>query len=323
MTTLVTIQNLTKRYPPRNGKGEGNLAVKGINLTIEQGEIFSLLGPNGAGKTTTINMMSGLLEPTSGDVVIGGYSIAKNPLAVKKLIGVVPQEIALYPELSARANLEFFGRLQGLHGAELAKRCDEVLTFIGLRERQRERIDTFSGGMKRLVNIGVALLHKPTLVFMDEPTVGVDPQSRRSILDAVKQLNQQGMTVLYTTHYMEEAEELSDRVGIMDHGELIACGKQIELIQQTDVRDAIVLKFAPERIGEARQALSALPFISALEQEGELGDKLRVLSERGRQALPHIIRALDDHGLIPSAIQIVEPNLETVFLQLTGRALRD
>jgi len=311
MTTLVTIQNLTKRYPPRNGKGEGNLAVKGINLTIEQGEIFSLLGPNGAGKTTTINMMSGLLEPTSGDVIIGGHSIAKNPLAVN------------YPELSARANLEFFGRLQGLHGAELAKRCDEVLTFIGLRERQRERIDTFSGGMKRRVNIGVGLLHKPTLVFMDEPTVGVDPQSRRSILDAVKQLNQQGMTVLYTTHYMEEAEELSDRVGIMDHGELIACGKQIELIQQTDVRDAIVLKFAPERIGEARQALSALPFISALEQEGELGDKLRVLSDHGRQALPHIIRALDDHNLIPSAIQIVEPNLETVFLQLTGRALRD
>ncbi|MDW8298892.1 MAG: ABC transporter ATP-binding protein [Anaerolineae bacterium] len=323
MATLVEIKNLSKRYPPRNGKGEGTLAVKHMNLTIDQGEIFSLLGPNGAGKTTTISIMSGLLEPTEGDVIIGGHSVTKNPLAVKKLIGVVPQEVALYPELSARANLEFFGKLQGLRGKELAKRCDEVLEFIGLRERQRERIDTFSGGMKRRVNIGVGLLHKPTLVFMDEPTVGVDPQSRRNILDAVKLLNQQGMTVLYTTHYMEEAQELSHRVGIMDHGELIACGKQIELIQQTNVRDAIVLKFSPEQAQQARQALKDLPLISTIVPEGEHGEKLRLTSDRGRAALPHVVRALDDIGLIPDAIQIVEPNLETVFLQMTGRALRD
>ncbi|MCS6870133.1 MAG: ABC transporter ATP-binding protein [Anaerolineae bacterium] len=307
MATLVEIKNLSKRYPPRNGKGEGTLAVKHMNLTIDQGEIFSLLGPNGAGKTTTISIMSGLLEPTEGDVIIGGHSVTKNPLAVKKLIGVVPQEVALYPELSARANLEFFGKLQGLRGKELAKRCDEVLEFIGLRERQRERIDTFSGGMKRRVNIGVGLLHKPTLVFMDEPTVGVDPQSRRNILDAVKLLNQQGMTVLYTTHYMEEAQELSHRVGIMDHGELIACGKQIELIQQTNVRDAIVLKFSPEQAQQARQALKDLPLISTIVPEGEHGEKLRLTSDRGRAALPHVVRALDDIGLIPDAIQIVEP----------------
>lgn len=323
MGTLVEIRNLSKRYPPKNGTGEGTLAVKNMNLTIEQGEIFSLLGPNGAGKTTTINIMSGLLEPTEGDVIIGGHSVTKNPLAVKKLIGVVPQEIALYPELSARANLEFFGKLQGLRGKELAKRCDEVLEFIGLRERQRERINTFSGGMKRRVNIGVGLLHKPSLVFMDEPTVGVDPQSRRNILDAVKQLNQQGMTVLYTTHYMEEAQELSDRVGIMDRGELIACGKQIELIQQTNARDAIVLKFTPEHVAQVQQALQTLPLISAITVEGEHGDKLRLLSERGRLALPHVVRVLDEIGMIPDAIQIVEPNLETVFLHMTGRALRD
>ncbi|MFN7209469.1 MAG: ABC transporter ATP-binding protein [Aggregatilineales bacterium] len=323
MTILVEIRNLTKRYPPRNGKGEGTLAVKNLSLSIQQGEIFSLLGPNGAGKTTTINIMSGLLAPSEGDVIIGGYSVTQNPLAVKRLIGVVPQEIALYPELSARANLEFFGKLQGLGGKELAKRCDEVLEFIGLRERQRERVDTFSGGMKRRVNIGVGLLHKPTLVFMDEPTVGVDPQSRRSILDAVKLLNRQGMTVLYTTHYMEEAEELSHRVGIMDRGELIACGKQIELIQQTEVRDAIVLKFPPERMAQAQGALEHLPLISAVVLEGEHGERLRLLSERGRAALPHVIHALDEIGLIPDAIQIVEPNLEAVFLQLTGRALRD
>jgi ABC-2 type transport system ATP-binding protein len=323
MTPLVEIHGLKKRYAPKNGASEGNLAVKGISLSIQKGEIFSLLGPNGAGKTTTISIMSGLIAPTEGDVIIGGHSISNNAVAVKKLIGVVPQEIALYPELSARANLEFFGRLQGLSGAVLAKRCDEVLDFIGLRDRQRERIDTFSGGMKRRVNIGVGLLHKPALVFMDEPTVGVDPQSRRSILDAVKALNQQGMTVLYTTHYMEEAEELSDRVGIMDHGELIALGKQIELIQQTGVKDAIILKLAPEHIETAQALLRALPVINSVEVEGEHSDKLHLLSERGRQALPHVIRALDEATMIPTAIQISEPNLESVFLHLTGRALRD
>lgn len=323
MTPLVEIHGLKKRYAPKNGAGEGTLAVKGISLSIQKGEIFSLLGPNGAGKTTTISIMSGLIAPTEGDVIIGGHSITKNAVAVKKLIGVVPQEIALYPELSARTNLEFFGRLQGLGGAALAKRCDEVLEFIGLRDRQRERIDTFSGGMKRRVNIGVGLLHKPTLVFMDEPTVGVDPQSRRSILDAVKALNQQGMTVLYTTHYMEEAEELSDRVGIMDHGELIALGKQIELIQQTGVKDAIILKLPSEHIEAAQTLLRALPVISNVEVDSDHSDKLHLLSDRGRQALPHVIRALDEANMIPTAIQISEPNLESVFLHLTGRALRD
>ncbi|MCC7208247.1 MAG: ABC transporter ATP-binding protein, partial [Anaerolineae bacterium] len=217
MTPIVEIRNLQKRYKPTPGASEkdrsGHLAVNDISFTIERGEIFSLLGPNGAGKTTTISMMSGLLTPTAGEVIIDGHSITTEPIAAKKLMGVVPQEIALYPELSARANLEFFGRLYGLDGAELAKRCDEVLGFIDLRDRQRERVDTFSGGMKRRVNIGVGLLHRPALVFMDEPTVGVDPQSRRSILDAVKDLNRQGMTVLYTTHYMEEASELSHRIG--------------------------------------------------------------------------------------------------------------
>src|SRR5262249_52280540 len=158
-------------------------------------------------------------SPTEGDVFIDGHSITKEPIACKKLIGVVPQEIALYPQLTARANLEFFGKMYSLGGADLAHRCDEVLDFIGLKDRQNERVESYSGGMKRRVNIGVGLLHKPELVFMDEPTVGIDPQSRRSILDAVKLLNQQGMTVLYTTHYMEEAQELSNRVGIFDHGE--------------------------------------------------------------------------------------------------------
>lgn len=289
MATFVEIHNLVKRYPPKPGSAdkEGLLAVKGINLTIEEGEIFSFLGPNGAGKSTTISIMSGLLSPTEGDVIIGGQSITKAPMKVKAMIGVVPQEIALYAELSARANLEFFGKMYGLGGAELAKRCDEVLEFIDLKDRQKERIDTFSGGMKRRVNIGVGLLHQPKLVFMDEPTVGVDPQSRRSILDAVKHLNQQGMTVLYTTHYMEEAEELSDRVGIIDHGKIIGVGKQIELLQQIGEQDALLVKVGAEQAERAAQVTSAVAGVAQVRVEE---DKIRLLAARGRQVLPSVIK---------------------------------
>ncbi|MEP7290017.1 MAG: ABC transporter ATP-binding protein [Chloroflexota bacterium] len=324
MTPIIEIRNLKKRYPPSSAAKDkqGILAVKGINLSIERGEIFSLLGPNGAGKTTTISMMSGLLTPTEGDVIIDGKSIVKEPIEVKKRIGVVPQEIALYPDLSARRNLEFFGKLYGLGGTDLAKRCDEVLEFIGLKDRQQDHVSAFSGGMKRRVNIGVGLLHKPLIVFMDEPTVGVDPQSRRNILDTVKLLNQQGMTVLYTTHYMEEAEELSNRVGIIDHGELIACGTEGELIQQVGEKDVILLKLG-EQTEQALGIVKAIPGIdSATAEEGDSG-KLRLLAGRGRQVLPAVIRTLDEAHLLPQSIEIVEPNLEAVFLHMTGRALRD
>jgi ABC-2 type transport system ATP-binding protein len=322
MTPIVEIRNLTKRYAPNAESKEGNLAVKGVSLAIEQGEIFSLLGPNGAGKSTTINIMSGLLSPTEGDVIIDGHSIVKEPVEVKKHIGVVPQEIALYPDLSARRNLEFFGKMYGLGGAELARRCEEVLEFIDLKDRQNERIDTFSGGMKRRVNIAVGLLHRPRLVFMDEPTVGVDPQSRRGILDAVKSLNQQGMTVLYTTHYMEEAEELSDRVGIIDHGVLIACGKQGDLITQVGEKDAILLKMG-DKAAQALEIAKQVPGIDSAVVEDGNGHKLRLLAGRGRQALPAVLKALDDSGFLPQSIEVIEPNLEAVFLHLTGRALRD
>jgi ABC-2 type transport system ATP-binding protein len=319
---IIEIRDLKKRYAATGKAKEGNLAVKGINLTIERGEIFSLLGPNGAGKTTTISMMSGLLSPTEGDVIIDGKSIVKEPIEVKKRIGVVPQEIALYPELSARRNLEFFGKMYGLSGSDLAKRCDEALEFIGLRDRQNDRIDTFSGGMKRRVNIGVGLLHKPLVVFMDEPTVGVDPQSRRSILDAVKDLNKQGMTVLYTTHYMEEAEELSHRVGIIDHGELIACGKEGDLIRQVGEKDEILLKLGDQ----AQSALEVVKTVQGIDnvsyEDGDSGT-LRLLTSRGRQSLAAVITALADAGFTPHSIEVREPNLEAVFLHLTGRALRD
>src|SRR5512144_1205751 len=234
MSSILEVNNLVKQY------GDFT-AVKGISFDIKEGEIFSLLGPNGAGKTTTISMLSTLYAPTSGDAKIGGHSITKEPMAVKQVIGVVPQEIALYEDLTARENLIFWGQIYGLSGGSLNSRVDEVLEQIGLTDKAKNRVKTYSGGMKRRVNIGVGLLHKPRLLFMDEPTVGIDPQSRRAILDTVKDLNEQGMTVLYTTHYMEEAEELSDRVGIIDHGQLIALGTQKELTQQVGETETLIL----------------------------------------------------------------------------------
>ena len=244
MPSILEVQNLVKKY------GDFT-AVKGISFDIKEGEIFSLLGPNGAGKTTTISMLSTLYTPTSGDATIGGHSVTKNPMAVKQVIGVVPQDIALYEELTARENLIFWGQMYGLSGNALNNRVDEVLEQIGLTDKAKNRVKTYSGGMKRRVNIGVGLLHKPRLLFMDEPTVGIDPQSRRAILDTVKDLNKQGMTLLYTTHYMEEAQELSDRVGIIDHGELIALGTQDELTKQVGQAETLILHIGENEDPEA------------------------------------------------------------------------
>ena len=224
MEKAIEVQNLHKAFGERQ-------AVQGIDFSVEKGEIFSLLGPNGAGKTTTISMLSCLLRPDEGDALVMGHSIRTDPLGVKSSLGVVPQEIALYEDMSARENLVFWGKMYGLRGAALRKRVDEVLEIIGLTDRAREYIKKYSGGMKRRVNIGVALLHKPQVIYMDEPTVGIDPQSRRNILDSVVALKGQGMTVLYTTHYMEEAQELSDHIAIMDNGKMIASGTNAELVK--------------------------------------------------------------------------------------------
>ncbi len=330
---MLQTHDLAKTF--RRPDGSELQAVKGIDLQIRKGEIFSLLGPNGAGKTTTISMISGLLEPTRGDATIGGFSITRQPLQAKKLLGVVPQEVALYPSLNARQNLEFFGKMYGLRGAQLAGRVDEVLDFIGLRDRQKDKVEAFSGGMKRRLNVGVGLLHQPQLVYMDEPTVGIDPQSRRRILDTVKQLQaEHGMTVLYTTHLMEEAQELSDRVGIIDHGEVIALGTQGELIQRVGEEDQLVFKVGDypvdpsmlQRIQEQVQGVTRATYDppgEGGESQTNLSGLIVVQAKRGRKALPDIIQLIEGAGIEIQSVEVREPDLEAVFLDLTGRALRD
>lgn len=314
MPPILEVSSLTKHY--------GDFAaVKGISFDIQAGEIFSLLGPNGAGKTTTISMLSTLFAPTNGDAWVGGYSIRKDPMAVRGIIGVVPQELALYEDLSARENLSFWGQMYGLSGRELKQRIEQVLAQIGLSERANQRISAYSGGMKRRVNIGVGLLHRPRLLFMDEPTVGIDPQSRRAILDTVKGLNQQGMTVLYTTHYMEEAQELSDRVGIIDHGEMIALGTQQELTHQVGQADTLVLHLnESDDAGALAQAVRNLPEV----RRADITDhSVTIITPSAEDLLALVITHANEIGVKIRSLDIQEPNLEAVFLHLTGRALRD
>src|SRR3990172_3839944 len=314
MTVILEVNKLVKKY------GDFT-AVNGINFDIQEAEIFSLLGPNGAGKTTTISVLSTLYTPTSGDAIIGGHSVARNPIAVRKLIGVVPQDLALYDDLTAKENLAFWGQMYDLSGKELQKRIDQVLDQIGLKDHANKRIKTFSGGMKRRVNIGVGLLHQPRMLFMDEPTVGIDPQSRRAILDSVKELNRQGMTVLYTTHYMEEAQELSNRVGIIDHGDLIALGTQAELTRQVGEYESLELKLgemdAPEPMAIALRTLEGVVRADVIDHS------ITIITPDAEQVLAPAVSIANNQNIKIHSVTIQEPNLEAVFLHLTGRALRD
>jgi ABC-2 type transport system ATP-binding protein len=314
MTSILNVENLSKKY------GDFT-AVKGISFDIKEGEIFSLLGPNGAGKTTTISMLSTLYNPSGGDASIAGFSIKNNPMAVRKLIGVVPQDLALYEDLTARENLVFWGQMYNLRGKSLNMRVDEVLEQIGLSDKAKNRVKTYSGGMKRRVNIGVGLLHKPRLLFMDEPTVGIDPQSRRAILETVKELNNLGMTVLYTTHYMEEAAELSNRVGIMDHGELIALGTQKELTQQVGQSETLILHLGES--DDPNELVKALANIHGVSNASVVDHQVSVITPEAEEILAEVVGKANEHGIKIRSIDIQEPNLEAVFLQLTGRALRD
>ncbi len=308
----IQVQDLKKSFGDHQ-------AVQGVSFDVRQGEIFSLLGPNGAGKSTTISMLAGLLAPTSGDASIMGHSIKTDGANAKKALGVVPQDIALYPDLSARENLDFWGKMYGLRGKQLKQRVDETLQVIGLADRQKGHIETFSGGMKRRVNIGVALLHKPDVVIMDEPTVGIDPQSRRHILDNVKDLNKQGMTVLYTTHYMEEATELSDHIAIMDQGQIIAYGtlEELQKLVGEQARLELTVNTEAEKVLEPWRAVEGVSRVVGSD------GMLTVLVNDSNLVLPRLFEAATRAGARITSVEIHEPNLETVFLHLTGRALRD
>jgi ABC-2 type transport system ATP-binding protein len=308
----IQVENLRKAF------GE-NQAVQGVSFEVMEGEIFSLLGPNGAGKTTTISMLSCLLRPDDGDARVMGHSIRTDDMGVKSVLGVVPQEIALYEDLTARENLMFWGKMYDLRGSALKARVNEVLDVIGLSDRANDRVGKYSGGMKRRVNIGVALLHKPKVIYMDEPTVGIDPQSRRNILDSVVALKQQGMTVLYTTHYMEEAQELSDHIGIMDHGKMITCGTNEELIKLVgeQTRIDLTVNVEPNKILEAWRNTAGVQHVTVEEQ------KISVLVTDSNAVLPRLFEAAARVPVRITSVDIREPNLEAVFLHLTGRALRD
>ncbi len=322
---ILTVKDLRKSFNSFE-------AVKGISFSVLKGEIFSLLGPNGAGKTTTISMLSCLIEPTSGTAEIAGHAIPGDTLNVRRAIGVVPQEIALYDALTARQNLEFWGALYDMSGKALQQRIDEVLEQVGLNDRAKDKVKTFSGGMKRRINIAAGLLHKPQLLFMDEPTVGIDPQSRRRILDMVRELRAEGMTVLYTTHYMEEAEELSDRVGIIDQGKLIALGTQAELTQLVGEQESLRLHLAQD----AAQTLAGIAGANGADGHVSLFDNLpgvvgataadhQVIinvTDAG-EALARVVGRANEAGLQIRSVDIEEPNLEAVFLHLTGRGLRN
>ena len=309
---VLAARDLRKRY----GELE---AVKGVSFEIHEGETYGLLGPNGAGKTTTISMVCGLLTRDAGEVTLDGQAIDVGAVAAKAGIGYVPQELAIYPDLTARENLEFFGRLYDLGGAQLKARTSEVLELIGLTERAKDRTSTFSGGMQRRLNIGIGLLHQPRLLLLDEPTVGVDPQSRNAILESVAELGRQGMAILYTTHYMEEAERLCTRIGIIDGGEIRAEGTRKELVALIGQRDEVRLTLTGDVVAAARAAGHVRGVASAAAQ----GDEVEVLTADAGRVLPRLLDAVEAAGAHVRGVEIVQPNLEAVFLHLTGRALRD
>ena len=310
---VLVCRDLRRRYGQR-------LAVDGVGFRVDPGETYGLLGPNGAGKTTTISMICGLLRRDSGEVTVAGASLDRDPGAVKAAIGYVPQDIALYPDLSGGENLRFWGRMQGLSGGELAARVDAVLEVVGLADRARDKVADYSGGMQRRLNIGAGLLHRPRLLVLDEPTVGVDPQSRNAILENVEALRGEGAAVLYTTHYMEEAERLCDRVGIIDQGRLIAEGTRRELVAQIGERDRIELAASGDLAGLAAGCRRTL---DGVDEATVVAGGLHLVARDGRRLLPKLLELAEAAGVEVTSVEVLEPDLEAVFLHLTGKALRD
>jgi ABC-2 type transport system ATP-binding protein len=295
------------------------VAVDGVDIRIAPGETYGLLGPNGAGKTTTISMIAGLLEPDAGQVVVAGQRLSTRSVRAKETIGLVPQELAVYPDLTGRENLRFFAKLYGMGGRELSARVDEVLDVIGLTDRAGDLTKEYSGGMQRRLNIGIGLLHRPRLLILDEPTVGVDPQSRNAILESVEALARGGMAVLYTTHYMEEAERLCDRVGIIDQGQVKAEGTRRELVALVGERDRVSLAAD----GDLDAAAAAAAGLDGVTSATPVPGGIEVVATEARPLLPGLLARVAEAGAQVTGVEVTQPDLEAVFLHLTGKALRD
>lgn len=310
---MIEVRDLVKKYG-------STTAVDHLSFKVERGELFGLLGPNGAGKTTTIAVLSTLLPATGGTAIVAGCDVAEDPSGVRRRIGVVPQEIALYEDLSARENLRFWGRLYGLSREQQSRRTDELLEAVELSEHAGQKVESFSGGMKRRLNLAAGLMHRPEVLFLDEPTVGIDAQARSKILDLIRHLNEEGLTVLYTTHYIEEAEQLCDRIGVIDRGVLVALGDKEELIRQVGDEDTISFLLAEEHV-EALQH-EAAGWIDPGRVVHRRG-MAEVKVDNGALALPAVQAWLAVKGLAFEQVEVHRPNLETLYLNLTGRGLRE
>jgi ABC-2 type transport system ATP-binding protein len=310
---VLTVSNLRKRFGER-------VALDDVSFKVDAGETIGLLGPNGAGKTTTLSMMCGLARPDSGSVSFQG-KVVQNTNQFKQRVGLVPQDLALYDELPASANLELFGGLYGLEGKELARRADAALELVGLETRRRDRVKTFSGGMKRRLNIAAALLHDPELILLDEPTVGVDPQSRNAIFENLEELKRRGKTLIYTTHYMEEAERLCDRVVIIDHGKVLADDTVRGLYRLLPAAQAVVLEIdGPAPPAGMMASLATLPGISSVEY---IAGGIQIETDDFGTPLARALGIIANHGLRVASVRTAQPSLENVFISLTGHAMRD
>lgn len=308
---MLLAKNLSKSYNDVH-------ALSNVSLSIKEGELYGLLGPNGAGKTTTISILSSLLKPDGGEVLYQGKSLYKNTSDCKKIIGVVPQEIALYEDLTATENLKFWGTLYGIKGKQLQSKTDELLEFLGLADRKNHKIKTYSGGMKRRINIAAALLHDPKIVFMDEPTVGIDPQSRNLIFEVIEELHSRGLTMIYTTHYMEEAERLCDRIGIIDEGRIITEGSLDELKKASSVKEEIQVNFTNPQKND----------LTSLDNHfnGQLSiqaNQMTLSTSKTNTDLPELIQMCTNANLQLEKLDVRSLSLESIFLELTGKSLRD
>ncbi len=307
---MIEVKNLKKSFGDRE-------VLKGINFSIKKGELYGLLGPNGAGKTTAISILSSLLNADSGEVFIENLNLRTDTNAIKRITGVVPQEIALYNDLTALENLMFWGGIYNVPKQELSQKANELLQLFGLEDRKNDRVKNYSGGMKRRINIAAALLHKPKILFLDEPTVGIDPQSRNLIFEVIEKLHRERITIIYTTHYMEEAERLCDRIGIIDNGEIIAEGTLEELKKNSPVKEVISITFSDMNNDNYKKLKSFRSDIKLTE------NIVHFYTSDAKTELPKLVSFCNQAGLEFNNIEILKTNVETIFLNLTGKQLRD